>query len=150
MSKTLNKVTLIGRLGKDPEMKYSASGVGVTKFSLATNRYVKPTPGGERTEETDWHSIVTFEKLAETVNQYLHKGSLVYIEGRIQTRKYDKDGETRYITEIVAGEMIMLDPKDAGASTGPATRPAAGVRAGSGGSASKYAAIDEPDDEIPF
>ena len=85
MSKTLNKVMLIGRLGKDPEMRYTQSGTAVTSFTLATNRYGM-APDGTRQEETDWHSIVAWDKLAETCNQILTKGRLVYVEGRLQTR----------------------------------------------------------------
>ncbi|MGI8587291.1 MAG: single-stranded DNA-binding protein [Chloroflexia bacterium] len=139
MSKTLNKVTLIGRLGKDPEMKYIPSGVAVTKFSLATNRYTKPQDGSTQgQEETDWHNIVAWDKLADTCNQYLHKGSLVYLEGRLQTRSWEQDGQKRYMTEIIASAMIMLDPKESdGTGNGYSRREAVSVAA-------------EDDDGLPF
>ena len=100
----VNKVILIGNLGKDPEIKYSASGMAVCKFTLATNAKVK----GE--EKTEWHNIVTFDKLAEICGEFLNKGSHIYIEGRIQTSDYEKDGVTKYFTEIIAHQMKMLDP----------------------------------------
>ena len=109
----LNKIMLIGNLGKDPEMNYTQSGTAVTKFSLAVNRYRKSNTG-ERQEETDWFNIVVWDKLGETCNQFLHKGSKVYIEGRLQQRKYtDKNGIERYMTEVVASDMEMLTPKSA-------------------------------------
>ncbi len=138
MSKTLNKVTLIGRLGKDPEMKYIPSGVAVTKFSLATNRYTKPQDAGTQgQEETDWHNVVAWDKLADTCNQYLHKGSLVYIEGRLQTRSWEQDGQKRYMTEIIAGTMIMLDPKESDAT-------------GNGYSRREPVSVAAEDDDLPF
>jgi len=109
MSRTLNEVHLIGRLGQAPEMKYTPSGKAITTLRLATNHNTKAADGS-RQEETDWHSIVLWDKLAETANQYLQKGSQVFIAGRLQTRSWEKDGQRQYRTEIVAGEMIMLDP----------------------------------------
>ena len=113
MARTLNKVTLIGRLGRDPEMRYTASGTAVTTFTLATNRFRQGTDGQPQ-EETDWHTIVTWDKLAETCNQFLSKGRLVYVEGHLQTRSWEQDGQKRYKTEVVAREMIILDNKDRG------------------------------------
>jgi single-strand DNA-binding protein len=113
MSRTLNKVSLIGRLGKDPEMRYTASGAAVTTFTLATNRMTKAADGTAQ-EETDWHTIVTWDKLAETCNQFLTKGRQVYIEGRLQTRTWEQDGQKRYKTEVVANEMLILDSKQDG------------------------------------
>ena len=110
MSRTLNKVSLIGRLGKDPEMRYTASGAAVTTFTLATNRMTKAGDGTAQ-EETDWHTIVAWDKLAETCNQYLTKGRQVYIEGRLQTRTWEQDGQKRYKTEVIAHEMLILDSK---------------------------------------
>ncbi len=107
----LNKVILIGNLGKDPEMKYTPSGVAVTTFSLATGDRYKDQ-SGEYKDKTEWHNIVVWRNLAEICNNYLKKGSKIYIEGRIQTRSWDdKDGIKKYITEIVARDMIMLDSK---------------------------------------
>ena len=109
----LNKIMLIGNLGKDPEMNYTPSGNAVTKFSLAVNRYKKSSTG-ERQEETEWFNIVAWDKLAETCNTYLHKGSKVFIEGRVSQRKYtDKNGIERYTFDVVASDMEMLTPKSA-------------------------------------
>ncbi|HYT33641.1 MAG TPA: single-stranded DNA-binding protein [Ktedonobacteraceae bacterium] len=109
----LNKIMLIGNLGKDPEMNYTPSGMAITKFSLAVNRYKKSSTG-ERQEETEWFNIVAWDKLAETCNTYLHKGSKVYIEGRVQQRKYtDKNGIERYAFDVVVNDMEMLTPKSA-------------------------------------
>ena len=113
MARTLNKVTLIGRLGRDPEMRYTASGTAVTTFTLATNRF-RQGQDGQPQEETDWHTIVTWDKLAETCNQFLSKGRLVFVEGHLQTRSWEQDGQKRYKTEVVAREMIILDSKDRG------------------------------------
>jgi|SRR5579859_827818 len=129
MSRTLNKATLIGHLGQDPTMRYTASGTAVTSFTLATNRQARAADGGT-TEEVEWHSIVVWDKLAETCNQYLHKGSRIYIEGRLQTRSWEQDGSKRSKTEIVASEMIMLDARPGGNDNGHAE--AVGVGAGDG------------------
>jgi single-strand DNA-binding protein len=112
MARSLNKVTLIGRLGRDPEMRYTASGTAVTTFTIATNRFRQGVDGGQGQEETDWHTIVTWDKLAETCNQFLTKGRMVYVEGSLQTRSWEQDGQKRYKTEVVAREMIILDTKD--------------------------------------
>src|SRR5579859_4879552 len=109
----MNKIMLIGNLGRDPEMNYTPGGNAVTKFSLAVNRYKKSSTG-ERQEETEWFNIVAWDKLAETCNTYLHKGSKVFIEGRVSQRKYtDKNGIERYTFDVVASEMEMLTPKSA-------------------------------------
>jgi len=109
----MNKIMLIGHLGKDPEMNYTPSGMAVTKFSLAVNRFKKSSTG-ERQEETDWFNIVAMDKRAEVCNQYLHKGSKVYIEGRLQQRKYtDKNGIERWMVEVIVNDMEMLTPKSA-------------------------------------
>ena len=111
----LNKIMLIGNLGKDPDMSYTPQGTPITKFSLAVNRRSKDRDTGERREETTWFNIVAWNQLAETINTYLHKGSKVYIEGRMTSRKYtDKDGVERTAWEVTANEMEMLDPKGAG------------------------------------
>jgi len=109
---------LIGRLGKDPEMRYTQSGAAVTTFTLATNRYGK-TADGTQQEETDWHTIVAWDKLAETCNQFLTKGRLVYVEGRIQSRSWDgQDGQKRYKTEVVCSDMQILDSRQDGVPGG--------------------------------
>jgi single-strand DNA-binding protein len=110
--KSLNKVLLIGHLGKDPEVSYTASGVAVAKFSIATNERWKDQDGNTQ-ERTEWHNIVAWRKLAEICGQYLKKGSKVYLEGRLQTRSWDdkNTGVKRYTTEIIADDLIMLDSK---------------------------------------
>jgi len=114
--RSLNKVMLIGNLGKDPELSYTASGVAVAKFSIATNERWKDQEGNFQ-ERTEWHNIVAWRKLAEICGQYLKKGSKVYIEGKLQTRSWDDKttGVKRYATEVVADDLIMLDSKGAGA-----------------------------------
>ncbi len=111
----LNKVTLIGRLGADPEIKYMANGGAVTNINMATSRRWNDKQSGERRDETEWHRVVFFNRIAEIVGEYLRKGSLVYVEGRIRTRKWqDQNGQDRYTTEIVAEQMQMLDSKSGG------------------------------------
>ncbi|MGZ4971023.1 MAG: single-stranded DNA-binding protein, partial [Methylobacter sp.] len=113
----LNKVMLIGRLGADPEVRYMPSGGAVTTLSLATSRRWKDRQTGERREETEWHRVVMFNRLAEIAGEYLKKGSQAYIEGHIRTRKWQaQDGQDRYTTEIVADSMNMLDSRSGGTS----------------------------------
>jgi single-strand DNA-binding protein len=113
----LNKIMLIGNLGRDPELNVTQEGTPVTKFSLAVSRNTK-TSTGERKEETEWFNIVAWRQLAETCERYLHKGSKVYIEGRLQTRKYtDRNGVERTSIEVVASDMEMLTPKSASSSS---------------------------------
>lgn len=108
MTRGLNKVMLIGQLGRDPEMRYTPSGRPVTSFSLVSSR-TWTTADGERREETEWFNIVSWGSLAEICKQYLHKGQTVYVEGRLQTRGWeDQEGKKHYRTEVVANEMIML------------------------------------------
>ena len=107
----MNKIMLIGNLGKDPEMSYTASGTAVTKFSLAVNRNVK-SPTGERQTETDWFNIIAWNQLAETCNSYLKKGSKIFVEGRLSQRKYtDKNNVERTSIEVTISDMEMLTPK---------------------------------------
>ena len=107
----INKAILVGRLGKDPEVRYTPDGMMVTNFTLATDEQRKDK-NGERVQKTEWHRIVTFGKLAEICGKYLVKGKLVFVEGRIQTKAWDdKEGVKRYTTEIVASDMRMLDSK---------------------------------------
>jgi single-strand DNA-binding protein len=109
----LNKIMLIGNLGRDPELNVTAEGTPVTKFSLAVNRTYKSN-AGEKREETEWFNIVAWNKLAETCERYLHKGSKIYIEGRLTQRKYtDKEGTQRTSVEVIASDMKMLDSKSA-------------------------------------
>jgi len=112
----VNKVTLIGRLGRDPEMRYSQSGMAIANFSMATSE-IWNDKNGQKQERTEWHRIVAFDRLGEICGQYLAKGKLIYIDGRIQTREWtDKENVKRYTTEIIALNMKMLEPK--GSSTG--------------------------------
>jgi single-strand DNA-binding protein len=116
----VNKAILIGRLGKDPEVRYTPDGTMVTNFNLATDEQWKDK-SGEKVQKTEWHRIVTFGKLAEICGNYLVKGKLVFVEGRIQTRSWeDKDGVKRFTTEIVASNMQMLDSKGQTKSEGTA------------------------------
>ena len=116
----LNKIMLIGNLGRDPEMNYTSSGKAVTRFSLAVSRRMKDPETSENREETTWFTVVAWERLAETCSQYLHKGSKVYIEGRMTSRRYtNKDGVEATAWEVVASNMEMLDSK--GASAGGAS-----------------------------
>ncbi len=115
----VNKAILVGRLGKDPEVRYTPDGTMVTNFNLATDEQWKDK-NGEKVQKTEWHRIVTFGKLAEICGNYLVKGKLVFIEGRIQTRSWeDKDGVKRFTTEIVANDMKMLDSKGQAKADGP-------------------------------
>lgn len=166
----INKVILIGNLGKDPETRYMPSGKAATNFSVATSERFKDRETGEPQERTEWHRIATFDRLAEIAAEYLKKGSKVYIEGRLRTRKWqDKEGKDRYSTEIIADQMQMLDSRGAGGAagasgsnddggefrgTGPASRgrpakvaSAAGASAGASAGAAEAA---EFDDDIPF
>jgi single-strand DNA-binding protein len=111
VGKMVNKAILIGRLGKDPEVRYTPDGTMITNFNLATDEQWKDK-NGEKVQKTEWHRIVTFGKLAEICGNYLVKGKLIFVEGRIQTRSWeDKDGVKRYTTEIIASNMQMLDSK---------------------------------------
>ena len=115
MSKGVNKCILVGHLGNDPEVKYMPSGGAVTNVSLATTESWKDKTSGEKVERTEWHRLVFFGKLAEIVGEYVRKGSQIYVEGKLKTRKWDKDGVDMYTTEIVCDEMQMLGGKgDAG------------------------------------
>ena len=131
----LNKIMLIGNLGKDPEFNVTPDGTPVAKFSLAVSRNVK-SRSGERTKETDWFNIVAWRQLAEICEKYLHRGSKVYIEGRLSQRKNtDKEGIQRTAIEVVANDMQMLDPKDASGGTSSYAPSSAGSTSYGGGSA---------------
>src|SRR5690348_14007940 len=131
-ARSLNKVLLIGNLGKDPELRYTANGQAVATFTLATNESWKDKEGNLQ-ERTEWHNIVAWQRLAEICGEYLKKGKKVYVEGRLQTRNFeDKEGMKRYVTEIVCDDLIMLDgrpataaPADAGAAAHPVAAAAA-------------------------
>ena len=113
MPRGINKVILVGRLGNDPDIRSTASGMTVATISLATSYSVKDQQTGEWKEETEWHRVVFFDKLADIVKEYLKKGSQIYVEGRLRTNKWqDADGKDRYTTEIIARDMQMLGGKD--------------------------------------
>jgi single-strand DNA-binding protein len=139
---SVNKVILVGNLGRDPEIRYTQQGTAVANFSLATTNRFK-NRSGEMEERTEWHRIVAWDKLAEICGQYLSKGKQVYIEGRLQTREWeDKDGNKRSTTEVITQTMQMLGRREGpgGSSGGPA--------GGAPGSSDPLG--DAPDDEIPF
>ena len=148
MAGSVNKVILIGNLGKDPEVRRMTSGEPVVNLSIATSESWKDKSSGERKEKTEWHRVVIFNKnLADVAEKYLRKGSKVYLEGALQTRKWtDKDGAEKYSTEVVLqnfrGELTMLDGKGEGGGSG-------GDRSGAGESPASFQR-DEMDDEIPF
>ncbi len=121
MARGVNKVILIGNLGNDPEVRYTPSGSAVASVSLATSETWKDKQSGELQDRTEWHRVVFFNRLAEIVGEYLHKGSKIYVEGSLRTRKWqDKSGLDRYTTEIIANEMHMLDSR--GANSAPHER----------------------------
>lgn len=150
MAKSVNKVILVGRLGRDPELKYTASGVPFCRFSMATDDTWNDKSSGERQERTEWHNIVAWDRLAEICNQYLTKGRLVYIEGSLQTREWDdQDGNKRKTTEIRARDMVLLGG-GAGENTGGGQRRSAAADASAGGSSSAPSTSTITDDDIPF
>ncbi len=118
MARGINKVILVGNLGSDPEVKYMPSGGAVCNISLATADSWTDKQSGQKQERTEWHRVVFFNRLAEIAGEYLRKGSQVYIEGRLQTRKWEKDGIERYSTEIVANDMQMLGGRSGGDNAG--------------------------------
>jgi single-strand DNA-binding protein len=136
-TRSVNKVILIGNLGKDPELRYTSSGVAVASFTLATNESWKDQDGTVQ-ERTQWHNVVAWRKLAEICGEYLKKGSKMYLEGKLQYRTYDdKNGVKRYITEIVMDEMLMLDSKG-------------GAQAAGESSAPREESSPEPGTDLPF
>jgi single-strand DNA-binding protein len=147
---SLNQAQIIGHLGKDPEARYLPSGEAVCNFSLATSERWKDKQTGEAKESTEWHRITTFGKLAEICGQYLKKGSLAFVQGKLVTRKYtDKDGIDRYATEIRAETMKMLGGRDTNqGSAPPAQRQAAPQRQQA--PAAAPSGFDDMDDDIPF
>jgi len=147
---SVNKVILVGNLGRDPETRYMTDGQAITNVSLATTFTWTDRSSGEKKEETEWHRIVFRGRLAEIAGEYLKKGSQIYVEGRLRTRKWqDKEGNDRYTTEIVADTMQMLGPRPQGAEPRePAVREGAGAAKGSAKpSAAKLADLE---DDIPF
>ncbi len=169
---SVNKVIVLGNLGKDPEVRYTPSGSAVANLRIATTRNWKDKSSGEKVEETEWHSVVLYDRLGEIAGEYLKKGRPVYIEGRLKTRKWqDKDGNDRYTTEIVGESMQLLGGRDGGGDEGgggysrsggggygggdedrPARAPAARAPAPRPAPAPKPAAssFDDLEDDIPF
>ena len=150
---SVNKVILVGRLGKDPETRYMTNGEAVTNVTLATSENWKDK-SGEKQEKTEWHNLTFYRRLAEVAGEYLKKGSMIYVEGKIQTRKWqDKEGKDRYTTDIIVNEMQMLSSKSGGSGsfevvdkpTASAATPAASKPA-----PAKAGGFDNFDDDIPF
>ena len=167
MARGVNKVILVGNLGADPETRYLPSGGAVTNIRIATSESWKDKQSGQQQERTEWHAVVFFNRLAEIAGEYLKKGSKVYVEGSLRTRKWqDQSGNDRYTTEIVASEMQMLDGRGEGGMGGgmggggnmggnaPQQRPQRQAPAGGGRDsappAPPPAAFDDFDDDIPF
>ena len=111
MARGINKVILVGNLGRDPETRYMPSGNAVTNVSIATSKSWKDRDSGEQKDRTEWHRVVFFNRLAEIANEYLKKGSKVYVEGELRTREWEREGQKHYTTEVVANEMQMLDSR---------------------------------------
>lgn len=153
MARGINKVILIGNVGGDPEVRYLPSGSAVTSLTIATSEAWKDKQSGDNQERTEWHRVVFFSRLAEIAGEYLHKGSKVYVEGSLRTRKWqDKNGVDRYTTEIVANEMQMLDSKGAGGGDSEhraASRPAQASNQNHSQQGS-FEASPQFDDDIPF
>ncbi len=144
-SRGVNKVILVGNCGNDPEFRVMPNGNGVANVTLATSETWKDKNTGDQQEKTEWHRVIFFNRLAEIVEQYVKKGSKLYIEGRLQTRSWEQDGVKRYTTEIVASEMQMLDSRNSSSETGN-TAP---TQSGQSQQAAP-ANFDNFDDDIPF
>ena len=170
---SINKVILIGNLGRDPEVRYTPSGAAVCNVSVATTRNWKDKASGDKVEETEWHRVVFYDRLAEIAGEYLRKGRPVYVEGRLKTRKWqDKDGKDTYTTEIVAEQMQLLGGRDGGGGGGgygggapagddfgdapapapraAAPRPAPAPRQAPAPAPKSSTGFDDMDDDIPF
>ena len=165
---SINKVILIGNLGRDPEVRYSPNGAAICNITIATSRNWKDKNTGDKVEETEWHRVVFYDRLAEIAGEYLKKGRPVYVEGRLKTRKWqDKDGKDNYTTEVIAENMQLLGGREGGGSGGgygggdeggysresaaPAARPAAPRSAPAPKPAPKSSGgFDDMDDDIPF
>ncbi len=166
---SINKVILIGNLGRDPEVRYTPNGAAVCNVSVATTRNWRDKNSGDKVEETEWHRVVFYDRLAEIAGEYLKKGRPVYVEGRLKTRKWqDKDGKDNYTTEIVAEQMQLLGGREGGgggygggnqgggddfnqeAPSRPAARPAAAQRPAPAPASKSSTGFDDMDDDIPF
>ena len=163
---SVNKVILVGNLGRDPETRYATSGSAICNITVATSRQWKDKTSGEKKEETEWHRVVFYDRLAEIAGEYLKKGRPVYVEGRLKTRKWqDKEGQDRYTTEIVAEQMQLLGSREGGGGGGNAggggdvefdsagggnTKGGAASGAKSAGGGATKPKTDDFDDDIPF
>jgi single-strand DNA-binding protein len=158
MARGINKVILVGNLGQDPETRYMPSGGAVTNITLATNESWKDKQTGEQKDRTEWHKVAMFNRLAEIAAEYLRKGSQVYIEGKLRTRKWqDRDGNDRYTTDVIADEMQMLGGRGGGGGGGGSFSSGGGSNGGSGGGSNAPSGggqsappADDFDDDIPF
>lgn len=139
----INKAIIVGNLGRDPEMRYTPDGTAVANFSIATSESWTDKQSGEKKEKTEWHRIVAWRRLGEICGEYLHKGSQVYVEGKLQTRSWEQDGVTRYSTEVVASTVQFLGGRDGGGG-----RPASAPKSDQGYPEPPMA--DTQDDDIPF
>ena len=152
----VNKVILVGNLGKDPEVRHLENGAVVASFSLATSESYKDRTTGERRDQTEWHNVVLWRGLAEIAEKYLHKGDSVYIEGKLRTRSWERDGITRYTTEIVGDNMTMLGSRSSGGGSNVPPPPSEEYAPSSNSSSSSSAnnggsfAQEEATDDLPF
>lgn len=145
----VNKVILVGRLGKDPEVRNLENGAVVANFTLATSESYKDKTTGDKKEVTEWHNVVLWRGLAEISQKYLHKGDMVYVEGKLRTRSWEKEGVTRYTTEVIADNMTMLSTRGSGGSPGSGYSPAE-TSAADNFRASAGAGADTSTDDLPF
>ena len=159
MPRGINKVILVGNLGRDPETRYMPSGGAVTNVSVATSKQWRDRDSGENKERTEWHRVVFFNRLAEIAGEYLKKGSQIYLEGELRTREWERDGQKHYTTEIVANEMQMMGGRGdmgggggGGGFGGGAPGPAASGGGSTGGGMDDFGPppTDDFDDDIPF
>ena len=152
MARGINKVILIGNLGRDPETRYTQGGAPVTNFSVATSESWRDKQSGEQQERTEWHNVVCFARLAEIAGEYLKKGSKVYIEGSLRTSSWEQEGQKKYRTEVMARELQMLDSKGGSAPTGFESQDSGGAYSGPPQAQSNAATLsdDDFDDDIPF
>ena len=146
----VNKVILVGRLGKDPEVRHLENGATVANFSLATSETYKDRQTGERREQTEWHNVVLWRGLAEVVEKYVKKGDMIYVEGKLRTRSWEKDGVTRYTTEVVGDNMTMLGGGGGGASQGQQQGGDYASQQQSQPSAPVQDAASDATDDLPF
>jgi single-strand DNA-binding protein len=151
MAKSVNKVILIGNLGKDPEVKYTPSGTAVAKFSLATNERYKDK-AGEWQDRTEWHNVVAWQRLAEIVGEYVKKGSKLYIEGRLQTSSWDdkESGQKRYKTEVIANDLVLLSGRSSEQDEGSSRSRGASASAGMDQRVPERDTAQITDEDIPF